>query len=127
MRKKKTERQKLVEKLDTLVSIYTRLRDGECVICGATQRLTNGHLFSRYTHSTRWDITDDGNCHCQCMSCNYYHEFCPYPFEHWYQSKFGMDKYDELYQRFHKSVKYKDSQLLELIGDVQQKIKELNS
>jgi len=124
---KLSPRKKLVKELDRVVSLYIRARDGECVVCGSTQRLTNGHLFSRNSHSTRWDITDDGNCHCQCVSCNFSHEFCPYPFERWYQKKFGMKKYDDLYFRFHQSVKFKDYQLQEMIDEVNRKIKELQS
>lgn len=116
-------RKKLVKELDTAVSIYIRKRDAECVVCGSTQRLQNGHLFSRTAYSTRWDITEDGNCHAQCATHNYIHEMDSYPFTKWYLNNFGEKKYDELHRRYETPVKYKDFQLQEMLDDVKRKIK----
>jgi len=120
---KKSARKKLIERLDTLVSIYIRRRDGECVICGSKQRLTNGHVFSRDTYITRWDLMEDGNCHCQCWPCNYRHEFDTYPFHTWYRNRFGDEKFAELYKRYRTIKKFKDFELEELIGEVELKLK----
>lgn len=113
-----TARQKLVKKLDTEFSLYIRERDGHCVTCGSAERLTNGHLFSRVAHSTRWS---ELNCHCQCWGCNYRHEFDPYPFLNWFENKFGKEALDELHREFVTPRKYKDHDLQELFEQVKSK------
>ena len=118
----KTDRQKIIKKLDGLVSKIVRERDGyRCVICGTDYRPQCGHLSSRVSHSTRWDIRPDGNCHCQCSGCNVSHEHDPYPFNSWYIEKFGKNRWDELY-REHKSVaKFSTSELEFMYQEVKRK------
>lgn len=115
LRKTLGNRKLLVKKLDSKVSKFIRARDKACVLCGSVEKLTNGHIFSRVAYSTRWDTTDDGNCHCQCWDCNYRHEYDPYPYINWYIKKFGQDKLDELHKRFNTPVKYHSRDLLEMI------------
>ncbi|KWX84299.1 hypothetical protein AXF24_13140 [Streptococcus pneumoniae] len=98
------------------------MRDGESVLSGAKQSLTNGHLFSRQSYSTRWDITPDGNCHCQTMGENMSHEYDPYPYTRWYIEKFGIEKYDELHRRHKQVSKLKDADLELMIVGVQEAI-----
>lgn len=114
----KTPRKVLVGKLDTAVSIYIRQRDGACVVCGTTENLTNGHVFSRIAYSTRFDITPDGNCHTQCSSCNLRHEHDSYPYNNWYITKFGKQSWDDLHLRYATPVKLKDFQLIELFEEI---------
>ena len=123
---RKASRKTLVKKLDKIVSQYIRLRDKYCVVCGSGERLTNGHLYSRTTYSTRWDITDDGNCHCQCWGCNFKHEFDPYPYTNWYIEKFGKDKWDELHTKFRTLTKYSNTDLEELYETIKKKYEELD-
>lgn len=123
--KTKSARKSLVKKLDTIVSLYIRKRDGRSVLSGATDHLTNGHLFSRTSYSTRWDVTPDGNCHCQTVSENYTHEFDPYPYQKWYIDKFGIEKYDELHRRFKTVKKFKDWELQEMIDNITELTKKL--
>lgn len=113
---KKPSRKTLVKKLDQAVSLYIRNRDKACVVCGSSERLNNGHLFSRTAYSTRWDVTEDGNCHAQCWPCNFRHERDAYPFNNWYIMKFGKDKWDELHRRYATPQKYKDFELIELLN-----------
>lgn len=105
-------RKKLVTKLDRAVSELVRARDKRCVVCGSTQRLTCGHLFSRVAYSTRWDLL---NCHAQCWSCNYKHELDSYPYTKWFLEKYGMDAYDELHLRYATPRKFKDWELEEML------------
>lgn len=121
----KITRKGLVKKCDNIVSEFVRKRDKQCVVCGSTERLGNGHVFSRIAHSTRWDITPDGNCHAQCWPCNYRHEFDPYPYLNWYRQTFGDDKLEELHARFRQTRKYKDFQLQELYEEVKKQLDEL--
>lgn len=123
---KLSERKKLVKELDRVVSLFIRARDKECVICGSRERLQNGHLFTRTAYSTRWDITEDGNCHCQCATHNYIHEMDSYPFTKWYLNNFGEQAYDELHLRHKQVCKLKDYRLKEMIDNVKLKLKKLN-
>lgn len=76
-KKKKTEKRKLIEKLDAVFSQYIRLRDASpksglvrCISCGSVHHWTkiqNGHYESRANMATRWS---EANCHPQCVACN---------------------------------------------------------
>ena len=115
---KKPSRKTLVRNLDKAVSEYIRQRDKWCVQCGTSENLTNGHIFTRKNYSTRFDISDDGNCHTQCWSCNFSHTYQPYEYYKWYINKFGQKKFDKLYRR-HKTVqKFKNHDLKELISEI---------
>ena len=111
VKKGKTPRQKIIKKLDDLVSKIVRARDGRCVVCGTTEDLQNGHLFSRASHSLRWDIRPDGNCHTQCGGCNLRHEYDFYPYSNWYIKKFGQEQYDLLYAEYRTVSKHSTSEL----------------
>ena len=115
---KKPSRKTLVRNLDKAVSEYIRQRDKWCVQCGTSENLTNGHIFTRKNYSTRFDISDDGNCHTQCWSCNFKHGFDQWPYFRWYIDKFGQEKFDELRRR-HKTVqKFKNHDLKELLNEI---------
>jgi hypothetical protein len=119
---KKVKRSTLKTKLDKVVSLFIRARDKKCVICGSTEGLSNGHVFSRTSLNTRWDITPDGNCHAQCWSCNYRHSSRDsYPYFNWYIKKFGQKKFDELHKRFSITTHLKDWQLVELYEQLKEK------
>ena len=122
---RKITRKSLIKKLDTIVSKYIRLRDGCCVQCGTTQNLTNGHIFSRRHYSTRWDISEDGNCHTQCWSDNYKHSFDNFDYYKWYREKFGEDRFEELRGEYIKSRKYSNVELEELYEQIKIKYEEL--
>ena len=72
---KRTQRKKLVDKLDKVFSIYIRRRYAdndvaECFTCGKQdhwKKLQNGHFQSRKHYSTRWH---EQNCQVQCAGCN---------------------------------------------------------
>ena len=108
----KSERKKLVARLDKVFSEYIRQRDGACVICGKRDRLTAGHLFTRTAYSTRWDVL---NTHCQCTGCNLRHETDWVPFETRFKDKYGEEEFDKLYKKHHTTVKYSNGRLVELI------------
>lgn len=93
------ERQDLIRQLDQLTSRIVRLRDGCCVVCGSLENLSNGHVYSRVRMATRFDISRDGNCHCQCMVCNLRHVIDKGPYYGWYRRRFGKPKLEELLVR----------------------------
>lgn len=119
---KKPSRKTLVKKLDKVLSKYIRARDKRCVVCGSTERLTNGHLFTRRAYSTRWT---ELNCHCQCWGCNYRHEFDFYPYQNWFVKKYGQEVYDELYREYRTPRKFRNSDLIELIELYEEKLNNL--
>lgn len=108
----KSPRKTIVKNLDTVVSKIVRLRDGRCVTCGSTERLTCGHVFSRIAYSTRWDLN---NCFCQCWGCNYRHEYDPYPLTEFTRKKLGQEHYDAMHRKYNTPVKYKDFELMQLL------------
>jgi 5-methylcytosine-specific restriction endonuclease McrA len=72
----KTDRQKLINKLDTSFSEFIRLRDSDkngvcrCITCGDFkhwQDIDCGHFVTRDNLATRWE---EQNCNAQCAHCN---------------------------------------------------------
>ena len=104
---KKTDRKKLIKRLDSIVREIVLLRDGRCVICGKLDNLQCGHLITRGKHSVRWDLK---NCHVQCSGCNLKHEFYPEIYTQWFLNKYGLVEYEALCRRSEGS-KYSISQL----------------
>jgi len=117
-----TERKRLVKKLDSVFSAYIRARDKSCIVCGSTENLQCGHLFSRTNYSTRWD---EDNAAAQCRSCNMRHEYDWEPMRAAYVAKYGQDKYDEVYRRHTRVAKFSNNQLLSLILYYQEKLKNI--
>ena len=121
------KRKRLYKRLDDIVSKYIRLRDGYCVQCGSPDKLTNGHVFSRRHLATRWDISDDGNCHCQCWGCNYKHTKDNYDYYKWYTDRFGKKKFEQLRNRYTQITKMNLTELEELLLEVKEKYQSLES
>ena len=103
---KMSTRKALEKEIEKLHPIYIRQRDGhKCVVCGSAQKPTCGHIFSRRSRATRWDISEDGNCHCQCWPCNFRHGGYgggprrSWPYFRWYINKFGIERLDSLEAR----------------------------
>ena len=116
---KKPSRKTIVKKLDTAVSKYIRKRDGYCVQCKSGENLTNGHIFTRTSYSTRWDTADDGNCHTQCWGCNYYHGTRDnWKYYSWYIGMFGMERFEKLSRDHYTPVKYTTPQLIEMLEEI---------
>lgn len=90
---KKTERQRLVEKLDRLTSEIVINRDRKCVTCGVTRNLSCGHLITRARYGVRWDLQ---NCAAQCFACNALHESDPEPYKTWFILRYGESALEEL-------------------------------
>jgi hypothetical protein len=113
-RKPKSPRQKAVEDLDKVFSLWIRRRDGNrCVLCGSTNRVQCGHLFSRVAYSTRWS---EVNCHAQCANCNYRHEFQPQHFNAWFLRIFSQPVWDALYVLNQTTRKFTLDELRDLIN-----------
>ena len=122
---KKTARQRVVKRLDDVTSKYIRERDALCVQCKSQENLTNGHVFSRRSYSTRWDISKDGNCHCQCWGCNFKHSKDNYDYFKWYIDRFSNEEFDNLRFRYKETKKYTTAELEELYEEITTAYKEL--
>ncbi len=122
---KKASRKTLVKKLDTLTSQIVRARTPWCVQCGSPNNLTNGHVFSRRHHSTRFDIREDGNCQTQCWGCNYKHSFDNYEYYEWYKQEFGENKFKKLREEYTTTKKYSNVELEEMIIEYKEILNEL--
>lgn len=104
----KNPRPKLKKRVDDIHSRLIRKKYGcVCVVCGSTNKVGCGHIFSREHEATRWDTQEDGNCHPQCWPCNFGHEHNPWPYFAWYIGKYGKDALDTLEARWHTDTPYR--------------------
>lgn len=111
---KKSERKRLVERLDKAFGDYIKARDGKCVVCGSTENLQCGHLFSRVAYSTRWN---PANAYCQCRSCNLVHEHDFYRLYRYAVQVHGADEMDRLHSLYMTPVKLSNNDLELLISE----------
>ena len=94
---------KLKKELDTIFSLYIRLRDAtdegmvQCFTCGKVSHyksgMQNGHFQSRKHLATRWSET---NCQVQCVGCNMFKSGEQYKFSIALDSKYGEGTSEEL-------------------------------
>lgn len=121
-------RKAIVAKLDKEFSLYIRQRTAvngkvTCFTCGKVDQWQNmdcGHFMSRRHYATRWD---EDNCQVQCKGCN--------GFRNGEQFKFGVNLNQQeeglgerLLVKSRQTVKFSNSELLELIEYYQEKNKE---
>lgn len=122
-RDKLPSRKRTIKILDDLVSQIVRLRDGACVQCGTVEKLTCGHVLSRRSHATRWDLE---NCFAQCWSHNFAHgAHSPYPYFKWFIGQFGQEAFDALYAKWAKGQKFSTPELRAMIPDLQSQLEAL--
>lgn len=132
-RKKLPSRRSLVRTLDTLHSLIIRKRDGgRCVLyginscCLGAERLHCGHIFSRRSHSARWDVEVGGNAAAQCASCNIKHNAHPWIFYKWYIDIFGIEQFDAMYRRWSTGHQYNRQDLIQMVAGLKLHLEELN-
>ena len=95
---------KLKKELDTIFSIFIRLREAneygycQCFTCGVVRHykdgMQNGHFQSRKHLATRF--SEDGNCEVQCVKCNVYAWGEQYRFSLALDAKYGEGRAEEL-------------------------------
>lgn len=125
---KKPTRSKLVKKLDTVFSLYIRLRYADnrgmakCFTCGKVdhwKKLQAGHFQSRRHYSTRWN---EENVQVQCQSCNLYNQGQQYI----YAKNLGLELAESLSLKAQKLVKFSIVDLEEMIAHYQHEVKKLS-
>lgn len=102
----------LITKADRYFSLFIRHRDKKCVLCGATDNLTNGHLIKRGKKRVRWD---ELNCHCLCSRCNYRDNFDHDIYVSWFITQYGALPYQDLVEKSRGTYKPKRDELNEII------------
>lgn len=99
MKRKKSERTKLIEKADKLWSLCVRTRDDfTCQKCGKKEKHTQGaHIFSRNHFQTRWDPAN-GITMCYYCHIMWSHRE-PIEFTQWIMEKLGRSKFRSLEEK----------------------------
>ena len=109
---------KLKKKLDTIFSLYIRLRYAdingyaECYTCGVRKHykeLQCGHFQSRKHLATRFDET---NCQTQCPSCNVF----KYGEQYKFGQRLGKEVAESLLAKTRERVKFTRSDYAEMIS-----------
>ena len=129
---KRTQRKKLVDKLDKVFSIYIRRRFAnndiaQCFTCGKQdhwKKLQNGHFQSRKHYSTRWH---ERNCQVQCAGCNVFRYGEQYKFSKNLNNTYYDGLAEELHIEANKTVKLDKTDLEMLIEKYEMLIKELDT
>lgn len=83
----KSERRLLEAELWKLTADYVKARDGRCVTCGATERLTLSHWIKAGKQIVRYDLRN-GNT--QCAPCNNSHNYNPYFYDAYMLKHYGQ-------------------------------------
>ena len=117
----RTERKKIIKKLDELFSLIIRAR-GVCFTCGSRENLSCGHLITRAIYNTRWDFD---NAECQCFRCNLLHEYQPEIFTQKYIQTYGIEKYNNLVKKAHSSKKMTTIDLLQILDNLEMKARQM--
>ena len=119
--KKKISRKNLVKRLDSVFSLFIRLREADngMVKCFTCEKVSHykkhmqcGHFQSRKNYSTRWDPI---NCQVQCYGCNVMQQGRQYQFGLNLDTKYGEGVAEKLLIKSKKTVKYSNEDLQELI------------
>lgn len=129
---KKKSRKSIVKRLDTVFSLYIRLRYAnnemvECYTCGKVSHFKKGmqcgHFQSRKSYATRWDLD---NCKVQCYGCNVMKYGEQYKFGLKLDKEFGVGTAEKLLIKSKKIVKYSNDDLESLITYYNNLLNELN-
>lgn len=131
--KKKSERQKLIDKVDAEMSRFIRLfhadQNGtcQCVTCGALRYwkgngMQMGHFVPKGVGASKVRYIPH-NCFPQCAACNcgggsfrqsFKEQVAQINYTEYMQNELGQDFVDDLKMRKFQTVKYTDDELLEI-------------
>jgi hypothetical protein len=122
---KKLTRRKLIKKLDTVFSLFIRLRHSQneivtCFTCGKQdhyKKMQCGHFMSRKSYSTRWDET---NCQVQCVKCNMFEQGMSYVFGLRLNKIYGEGTAENLLYKSKKITKFTNDDIEEMIKKYQE-------
>ena len=118
---------KLVKKLDTVFSKWTRLSNADnngnctCVTCDKVffwKEIQAGHFMSRKHYSIRWS---EDNVKPQCAACNVFR----YGEQYKYSLFLGKEVSEVLYLKSKELIKFTNYELEEMTNDYSQRLKQL--
>lgn len=120
----------LVRKLDTIFSLFIRLRDSaaynykyfRCISCGQIkpfEQMDCGHFISRTHQATRFD---EENAHGECRFCNRFSADHIIAYQRNLEAKIGKDRVDMLLARGRMTKKWSAFELQLLIKHYQQEV-----
>jgi hypothetical protein len=130
---KKTDRQKLVNKLDTIFSEFIRLRDSDhqgickCITCGDFKHWRDidcGHFITRDNMGTRWE---EENCHTQCQHCNRFKSGKQFEHSLAVDQKHGPGTASKLLVKSKGVCNWQDYEIEAMIGYYKNAVKELKA
>jgi hypothetical protein len=128
---KKPSRSKIVQKLDTVFSLYVRTKHSKngvctCCTCGRKfeiKKIQAGHFQSRKHYSTRWD---ELNVHPQCPKCNVFSQGEQYEYAKFLNRTYGEGTADSLVEKARDLVRFSQYELEEMIEHYQQELRRLS-
>lgn len=107
-RPRKDSRRDLKDTLDRIFSLFIRLRDGCCSLCGSTQNLECGHYIGRSNPAVRFDPL---NAHCLCHNCNQLDNQNKAPYLNFMKRTYQPEALTELNSRAAQGKKFTDEWL----------------
>lgn len=93
-RRKKTERQKLIDENDNLFRDIIRKRDKRCQRSGSLENLQVCHYFTRKDFTTRWDL--DNGCLLKAGIHKFWAHIKTEEFRDWWIARIGQERFDKL-------------------------------
>lgn len=130
--KKQKTRQHLVKELDSVFSLFIRLRDCDdkgivvCPLCWAKitrKQAQNMHFITRACFLYRYD---EENCHSGCMRCNVFLNGNYIVYTRRMQHKYWVAKVDEMINNRFMIFKIPTQQLVEMIDYYSNKVREIS-
>lgn len=128
---KKSDRQKLIAKLDTIFSEWVRLRDSDeqgickCITCGDFKHwrsMDAGHFITRENMGTRWE---EPNVNAQCPHCNRFKSGRQYEHGIAIDKKYGAGTADLMTAKGNAACSWEDFELEAMYKYYKQAVKEL--
>jgi hypothetical protein len=125
----KSERQKLISKLDILFSEYIRIRNCddqgnvECITCGEEKHWTDvqcGHYVKRNNMTTRYHLQ---NCGEQCSTCNCVHDGRQDIHKYYIDKTYGPGTADKLEKLGHDEAHFSDHELKAMTEELKKELK----
>ena len=125
----------LVRKLDTVFSLYIRLRDSKpygyrackCISCGQIKpfdQIDCGHFIGRTHMATRFD---ELNCHGECRGCNRFSSDHMIYYQRNLEGLIGREKLDLLIAMGHSTKKWSPWELEILITHYKEEVKRMEA
>lgn len=124
--RKKSDKEKIRDKIHAVMRDIRLETEKCCVICGASPPaiLQLGHLITRKRASVRFDLS---NTHIQCKDCNFKHNKNPEIYTRWWIEKYNLEEYNDLVSRSRMTKKYTTVELQEMLAEFKAILKNMRN